>query len=133
MENKIDISKLNDFADKVLERAFVVEDLGKDLYAVLHGEKEETLTGVMNDFREMGNDYVEEILRLYRLQSVINKTDIECNVFDLIAYYMYELWGDADCAKNMPNELIYTMMNLSEFIERYKEMWEEELSTTKNN
>ena len=133
MENKIDIKKLNDFAGKVLERAFVVEDLGKELYAVLHGEKEETLTGVMNDFREMDDDYVEEILRLYRFQSVINKADIECDVFDLIAYYMYELWDDADCAKNMPNELIYTMMNLGEYIEKCKEVWEEELSTTKNN
>lgn len=131
MENKIDISKLNDFAGKVLERAFVVESLGKDLYAVLHGEKEETLTGMMYDFREMGDDYVEEILRLYRLQSVLNKADIECNVFDLIAYYMYELWDDADIAKKMPNELIYTMMNLSEFIKNYKEIWKEELSTTK--
>ena len=123
----ISIEKLNELADKLLGKAFIVEDLGRQLHAVLHEKKEETLTGVMNDFREYGDDYSETIIRLYRLHSFLFRLGIKYTEFDSVAYVMYELLDDADYAKKMPYDLIYIMANMSEYIARCKGMWEEEL------
>ena len=107
--------------------------MGKQLYAVLHGEKEETLTGVMNEIREYGDDYAEAIIRLYRFHSILNRFGIERHVLDSIAYCMYELWDDADIAKEMSSKLIYTMMNLSQLIKDCKEIWKESLEQEEEN
>ena len=123
----INIKKLNEIADKLLERAFIVEDLGKQLCAVLNGENKNTLTGVMNEIREYGDDYSETIIRLYRFHSILYRFGIERNVLDSIAYYMYELWEDADIAKEMSSKLIYTMTNLSQLIKDCKDIWKESL------